>query len=106
MAKSSMKIKGLDSLEKELKRMQSNVAENSKKAEGQLSIDTGLILESLNSVNASFDTNFTSDSTNDDFINYFAERYQEIMTDGFFESDYDPIMKFNSKFNPYAKIEQ
>ena len=104
MGKSSIKISGLNKLEQDLNKMQKNVAANSKKGEGKLTVDIDLISKNIETVNSLFGSQFTADSTDDDFANFFSERYQEIVIDGIFESNYNPKNKFNSKFNPYSKI--
>lgn len=107
MGKSGIKITGLDKLEKDLKKMSRNIEHNKEKAEGQLSIDTDLIKKEMDTVNSKFGSTFSQDSTKDDFINFFASAYQEIMVQGFLESsyNYNPKDAFNAKFNPYAKID-
>lgn len=107
MGKSGIKITGLDKLKKDLKKMSRNVEHNKEKADGQLSIDTDLIEKEIDIVNSKFGSVFSQDSTKDDFINFFANSYQEIMIQGFLESSYkyNPKEAFNTKFNPYAKID-
>lgn len=107
MGKSGIKITGLNKLEKELKQLSKNVERNKEKAEGQLLIDADLIKEEINIVNNKFGSTFSKNSTKDEFINFFADAYQEIMVQGFLESthNYNPKDLFNSKFNPYAKID-
>lgn len=105
MGRANINIKGLKELQRDLDKMSKNLKNNKDKAEGNLSVDVGLIRQNLNLVNAKFSTSFNASSEDEEFINYFAEQYQEIMAEGIFESRYNPKEKFNSMFNPYSKIE-
>lgn len=100
MAKFGLEISGLDELSKQLENMENNISN----AEGNLSIEKDNILNNIDSFNKTYRTNFSSLTTDDEFIEYFNEQYTSLIQKHIADK-VNFKNKFNNKFNGFAHIE-
>lgn len=93
----------LDGLE-ELMGTLDNVLNQANSFEGKLVIDIKKIKKNIDSFNADFDTNFTIDSSEEDFQEYFQDEYVSLMQEHLTDNvDYKE--HFNFVFLDYAHID-
>ena len=100
MAKFEIDFEGLNELQEILENMQ-NQSDN---LTGNLSINTDLIMQNIDSFNQRFNTSFSANITNSDLQDYFEQEYLNIYekhcTDTINYKD-----EFNAKFHNYAHID-
>lgn len=104
MSKSGFDFSGFDDFTNQLDELSDIVETNASNTEGQLSVETDFILENLNEFNIAFDSSFSTETSDEEYLEYFGNAYQIIVSEGIFEKDYDPKQIFNAKYKPYAKI--
>lgn len=93
-------INGLDSLKKEIE----NIKKQTKRADGGIKIDISNITNNLDSFNMIFKTNFTKETTEKEFVEYFQDQFTKLIQKHLYDT-YDYVSDFNQKYQDYAHFE-
>lgn len=100
MSNFKIKVKGLDKLSKSLK----NMEKQANSFNGTLKIDVDNIKNNISSFNSNFGTDFTTETSNEDFQQYFNDKYVELMSKHITDT-FNYKAHFNKTYLDYAHID-